>query len=101
MAKNVRISDDLYALALLESRLQDRSIAQQLEHWAKRGLAAVGGMDGAQGNVSALDAAVAMTRKLDTLDVLSGRRSADALHFISRTAARRSKPVFPLKYQKS
>lgn len=37
MAKNVRISDELYALAQVESRLQDRSIAQQLEHWAKRG----------------------------------------------------------------
>lgn len=101
MAKNVRISDDLYALAQLESRLQDRSIAQQLEHWAKRGMAAAADTDLAQGSVSALDAAVAMTRKLDTLDVLSGRRSADALHFIPRSVARRSKPEFPRKLRKS
>jgi hypothetical protein len=101
MAKNVRISDELYTLAQLESRLQDRSIAQQLEHWAKRGIAVMGSIEAAQGAVSALDAAVAMTRKLDTLDVLSGRRSADALHFISRSVALQSKPVFPLKYQKS
>ena len=98
MAKNVRISDGLYGLAQLESRLQDRSIAQQLEHWVKRGIAADSAI---QGGASALDAAVAMTRKLDALDVLTGRRSADALHFIPRSVARRSKPVFPDKYQKS
>jgi hypothetical protein len=101
MAKNVRISDALYALAQSESRLQDRSIAQQLEHWAKRGLAVAEGADLAQGSVSVLDAAVAMTRRLDTLDVLSGKRSADASHFISRAVARQSKPVFPRAYQKS
>ncbi len=32
MAKNVRVSDSHYALAQAEARLQDRSIAQQLEH---------------------------------------------------------------------
>jgi hypothetical protein len=101
MAKNVRISDDLYALAQLESGLQDRSIAQQLEHWAKRGMAAVAGAESVQGGTSVLDAAVAMTRKLDALDVLSGKRSADAQHFISRSVARRSRPAFPRKYQKS
>lgn len=100
MAKNVRISDDLYALAQAEARLQDRSIAQQLEHWAKRGIASMG-RGGAGRDITALDAAVAMTRQLDTLDVLSGRRSADALHFITRSTARRSKPVFPPRYQKS
>jgi hypothetical protein len=101
MAKNVRISDALYALAQTESKLQDRSIAQQLEHWAKRGLAVAESADLAQGTVSVLDAAVAMTRRLDTLDVLSGKRSADASHFISRAVARQSKPVFPREYQKS
>lgn len=99
MAKNVRISDSLYALAQAEARLQDRSIAQQLEHWAKRGLAALEA--GAQGEVSALDAAVAVTRRLDALDVLDGKRSTDALHFIPRALARQSKPVFPAKYRKS
>lgn len=98
MAKNVRISDELYALAQVESRLQDRSIAQQLEHWAKRGIMAV---EDARSRVSASDVAVDMTRRLDTLDVLSGRRNADALHFISRPMARGSKPVFPATYQKS
>jgi len=100
MAKNVRISDELYALAQLESKLQDRSIAQQLEHWAKRGIAAAESTGVAQ-RISALDAAAAMTRKLDALDVLTGKRSADATHFIPRSEARASKPVFPHKYKKS
>jgi hypothetical protein len=37
--KSVRISDDLFALARGESEAMSRSIAQQLEHWAKIGLA--------------------------------------------------------------
>jgi hypothetical protein len=101
MAKNVRISDELYTLAQLEARLQDRSIAQQLEHWAKRGIAAAESVNDARGSVTALDAAIAITRKLDTLDVLSGRRSPDASHFIPRSIARRTKPIFPSKYKKS
>ena len=102
MAKNVRISDELYALAELESALQDRSIAQQLEHWAKLGIAAAARkIKAAPGSVSALDSALAMTRKLDAHDVLTGKRSADSLHFISRSIARQSKPVFPRKYKKS
>lgn len=99
MAKNVRISDDLYALAQVESRLQDRSIAQQLEHWAKLGLAAASAR--AVGALSVGDAAAAMTRHLDQLDVVTGRRSADYLHFIPRDVAHSSKPVFPIRYQKS
>lgn len=101
MAKNVRISDELYFLAQLEAKLQDRSIAQQLEHWAKRGIAIIQGNGTVQGTVDAVDAAIAMTRKLDALDVLSGMRHADALHFIPRAVARASTRAFPLKYQKS
>ncbi|WP_160170701.1 hypothetical protein [Luteimonas huabeiensis] len=51
--------------------------------------------------MSALDAAVAVTRRLDALDVFDGKRSADALHFIPRALARESKPEFPAKYRKS
>lgn len=99
MAKNVRISDDLYALAQMESKLQDRSIAQQLEHWAKLGLAAASSH--VQGTLAGMDAAVAMTRQLDQLDVVSGRRAADYLHFIPRAVAQSSKPIFPARYKKS
>lgn len=55
----------------------------------------------AQGSTRALELTVAKTRELDTLDVLSGRRRADALHFISRSMACQTTPVFPRKYLKS
>lgn len=98
MAKNVRISDELYALALVEARLQDRSIAQQLEHWAKRGMASAGAT---AGTAAALDVAAAVTRRLDILDVLSGQRRPDYLHFIPPDLARESRPIFPPTYAKS
>jgi hypothetical protein len=99
MAKNVRISDALYALAQQEARLEDRSIAQQVEHWAKLGLAAAS--QGTRSTVTSSQGAAAMTRELDTLDVLSGERDADYLHFIPRTVARQSRAVFPSRYRKS
>lgn len=87
MAKNVRISDDLYALASWEAQLQDRSIAQQLEHWAKRGIAAAGFVD-------PTDAAIAMTERLDALEVQSGQRSSASLHFIPRSLVKQSRAHF-------
>ena len=99
MAKNVRISDALYELALAESRLETRSIAQQLEHWAKLGMAAsLGGS--VSGHAGALAAALEMTRRLDIVDVQAGKRSADSLHFVPRSMARKSRPVFPATYRK-
>lgn len=91
MAKNVRISDELYALAQLEARLQDRSIAQQLEHWAKRGMA---------GSHDAVAVAADMTRRLDALDVAGGQRRADSLHFLPRDLVQASRPAFPATYRK-
>lgn len=98
MAKNVRISDELYALAQLEAQLQDRSIAQQLEHWAKRGLAAASSGTGALG---AAEVAAAVTRRLDALDVVAGRRRQESLHFVPRKAARAAKTTFRAAYRKS
>lgn len=92
MAKNIRISDDLCALAQNEAKLQERSIAQQIEHWAKRGL--VGDDQG----VTALRAAVAFSHELDKLDVQSGRRNQESMLLISRRRARQSKYTFPAKY---
>ena len=40
MAKNIRISDTLYDIASSEAKLQHRSLAQQVEYWAKLGMAA-------------------------------------------------------------
>jgi len=39
MAKSVRISDDLYALAQTTSQALGRSTAQQMEYWARLGAA--------------------------------------------------------------
>ena len=92
MARNVRISDDLHALAAWEARLQDRSIAQQIEHWAKRGIAAAGLVD-------STDAAIAMTHRLDALEVETGKRSSAWLHFIPRSLVKRSLAHFPRTYR--
>ncbi|MCR6702898.1 MAG: ParD-like family protein [Dokdonella sp.] len=99
MAKNVRIPEALYALAQREATLEDCSIAQQMEHWAKSDLAAASQRTHIA--VTSSQGAAAMTRELDTLDVLSGERSADYLHFIPRTVARQSRAVFPSRYRKS
>jgi len=98
MAKNARISDSLYALAQAEAWFQDRSIAQQIEHWAKLGMAAA---RRGEGKVGVLDSAAEVTRRMDILEVRSGRREARELHFVPPDAARQGKPVFPRQYSKS
>jgi hypothetical protein len=92
MAKNIRISDALYDLATVEARLQHRSLAQQVEFWAKLGMAAERLGDGRA--VTALDASLEATRRQDVLDVLSGKRRADYTYAIPRSVARRSKAKF-------
>jgi hypothetical protein len=37
--KSIRIADEVYSLAQQEAAVMSRSIAQQLEHWAKLGAA--------------------------------------------------------------
>lgn len=91
MAKNIRISDSLYEQALAEAHLQHRSLAQQVEFWARLGMAAE--RPGA-GGVSALDASLEATRRQDLLDVAAGRRTADSLYFIPRALARKSTAKF-------
>src|SRR6266404_4200707 len=56
MAKSIRVSDQLYALAEATSQHVHRSLAQQVEHWAELG--------------RALEAAGVTTAQV--LDVLSG-----------------------------
>jgi hypothetical protein len=98
MAKNVRISDEIYLLAQVESRLELRSIAQQLEFWAKLGMAAT---RAGRGTASALEAALESTRRLDVIDVQTGKRDASSLHFVPQSIARESKLLFPGGYRKS
>jgi len=95
MAKNIRISDSLYDQALAESHLQHRSLAQQVEFWAKLGMAAE--RMGTGHSVSAVDASVESTRRQDILEVAQGRRRADYTYAISRSVARRSKPMFRIE----
>ena len=103
MAKGVRISDSLYRLAQLEAVLESRSIAQQIEYWAKRGMAASGRgvAEPAARYDASLEAALHATRRSDILDVESGARKAEDLHFIPAALARESEVIGPRKYRKS
>ena len=109
MAKGVRISDSLYRLAQVEAVLESRSIAQQIEYWAKRGMAASRAGAGAAAGVAepsarydaSLEAALHATRRSDILDVESGVRKAEDLHFIPASMARDSEVIGPRKYRKS
>jgi hypothetical protein len=101
MAKSVRISDAFYALLELEARLEHRSIAQQLEYWAKLGMSRTRASVMEMRADYAVEAAIETTRKLDIQDVQSGLRDASDLHFVPKSIARRSELVFPDDYQKS
>lgn len=91
MAKSIRVSDDLYALAATEATLMHRSLAQQVEHWA-----AIGQVTEARGDASAvLSAAVAHLRARDHERVRRGRVSVDQLAILSKARARSAKAVFP------
>lgn len=92
MAKGIRVSDDLYELALAESRLMTRSLAQQLEHWAKLGKAfeeAGASLDDVR------SAAVAYRHSRIAQDVEEGRRSASSLLVIPKALVKRAKLSFP------
>jgi len=95
MSKSVRVPDELYALVKAEAGLTGRSIAEQLAHWAKRGLIA----EAAEGARSEVEAALAVSHKLDALDVRSGKRSPESMLLISRERARQSKRTFPKKFK--
>lgn len=102
MAKNVRISDNLYALAQVECLVENRSIAQQLEFWAKLGMAAAIARAGAGTSATgSLQATIETTRRLDALDVRSGLREGSYFHFIPGTAVRKSTLAFPRTYRKA
>ena len=97
MAKNVRVSDSLYALAELEARLEHRSIAQQLEYWARHGMAA---MRAGSARVDSVGAAVEATRRLDIADVQAGKRSAESLHFVPRALVQGAQLEFPRTFRR-
>ena len=96
MAKNIRTSDELYALAQWEAKLQHRSLAQQIEHWAKLGMAAE---RKAGQRVDVIEANAEATRRMDARDVLEGRYKADYFHFLPRSMVQESKPHFRDVYE--
>jgi histidinol-phosphate/aromatic aminotransferase/cobyric acid decarboxylase-like protein len=93
MAKSIRISDELYELALQEAALMQRSLAQQVEHWVKLGV----GLEHAKG--ASLDdvraAALQYRHVRDEADVRAGRRSAESLHVIPRALVKKAKITMP------
>jgi hypothetical protein len=99
MAKNVRISDNLYTLAQLESRLENRSIAQQLEYWAKLGMVAASGRSTTSA-LATVTATLELTRRLDALDVRNGVHEPNYFHFIPDSVARQSTVTYPRAYRK-
>lgn len=94
MAKNVRVSDAFYALVELEARLEHRSIAQQLEYWAKHGMLALGSARSS----SSLQAAVEANRRLDIAEVRAGERRAESLHFLPKSLAQGARLEFPARF---
>ncbi len=93
MAKSIRISDELYALALQEAALMQRSLAQQVEHWVKLGV----GVEHAEGtSVNDVRAAALQYRHArDESAVRSGRKSAASLHAIPVDLVKASQIEFP------
>ena len=101
MAKGVRISDNLYRLAQLEAVLESRSIAQQIEYWAKLGMNSARVAEKRADYRASLDASLQATRRMDILKVESGARRAEDLHFVPRSVARESEVLGPRRYRKS
>jgi hypothetical protein len=91
MAKSIRISDDLYELAVTEAALMHRSLAQQVEHWAAIGQA----VEASRDLPDIRSAALAHMRARDHGRVRRGRVNADQLAFVPRSLVRAARVVFP------
>jgi hypothetical protein len=121
MARSIRISDDFYDIALHAGEAMGRSLAQQLEHWARMGAAldaagvtfeqtvrllqgradthgkllSVLNAAGDRGDSGAALAAQAAARRQQLeADVRSGKRSATSLFLFSPNAVERAKLRF-------
>ena len=117
MARSIRISDEFYDAALHAGEAMGRSLAQQMEHWARLGAAldAAGvsfeqtvqllqGSTAVRGRVlealgitpSALDIAAKAARSRHEREaaVASGERSPSSLFLLSAQAVRSAEIVF-------
>jgi hypothetical protein len=93
MAKSIRITDELYELAMHEANLMHRSLAQQIEHWVKLGV----GVERTAGATvdDVRSAALKYRHARDEAQVRSGRRTASSLHAIPSSIARSARAEFP------
>lgn len=80
MAKSIRITDELYDLAVHEAALMQRSLAQQIEHWVKLGISVERSAGATVDDVRA--AALRYHHVCDEAAVRSGRKSAESLYAI-------------------
>lgn len=93
MAKSIRITDELYQLALQEATLMERSLAQQIEHWVKLGIGVEHSVGATLDDVRA--AALRYRHVRDEAAVRSGKRTAASLHAIPSAMVRNAQVEFP------
>ncbi|MES2972014.1 MAG: hypothetical protein V4757_00300 [Pseudomonadota bacterium] len=93
MAKSIRITDELYELALQEAAVMERSLAQQIEHWVKLGV----GMEHAKGTkVEDVRAASLRYRHVrDEASVRSGKKAPESLHAIPASIVKNARLEYP------
>ena len=90
--KSIRISDDAYAMAQQEAAVMSRSIAQQLEHWAKLGAALeLAGVT--QDQVRRILGGDLRTRERVFMKL--GLASQDSMALVPRAAARSARVKMP------
>ena len=92
MAKSIRISDRLYALAEETSQRMHRSLAQQVEHWAELGRALeAAGITTAQ----VRDMLGGNLRASERLMLKLGLAEQNSMYLFPVTLARQTKVWFP------
>lgn len=90
--KSIRIADDLYAAVQQEGALMTRSIAQQLEHWARLGAA----LEAAGVTADQLRSILGGDQRVrERVFMKLGLESQERMLLIPREAARQAKVSFP------
>ncbi len=98
MAKSIRVSDRLYALAEATSQHVHRSLAQQVEHWAELGRALeVAGVTTAQ----VLDILSGNLRARERLMLKLGLAEQENMYLFPVSLAQQTKVWFPELHKKT
>jgi hypothetical protein len=114
MAQSVRISDAVYELAQAEAGVLSRSLAQQIEHWARLGMAAeaagltmqqvvraLGGDADAKRRLVAewseahAASAIEARHRRNAAEVAAGLRTPESLVAIPKRLAKKAKLIYP------